>query len=65
MILLTGATGANGREIARLLAQRGVPFRAMVRDKNKAADIAALPGAELVVGDFEKLETLNAAPCRR
>ncbi len=61
MILLTGATGNNGREIARLLAARGVPFRAMVRDKNKAADLAALPGAQLVIGDFEKLETLNAA----
>lgn len=61
MILLTGATGNNGREIARLLSQRGISFRAMVRDKNKAADLAALPGAQLVVGDFEKLETLNAA----
>ena len=61
MILLTGATGANGREIARLLAQRGVPFRAMVRDANRAADIAALPGAQIVAGDFEKSETLNAA----
>lgn len=31
MLLITGATGTTGREVVRLLADRGVPFRAMSR----------------------------------
>ena len=53
MILLTGATGTNGAEIARLLSERGVPFRAMVRDRSHASGLDALPGATVVEGDFD------------
>jgi uncharacterized protein YbjT (DUF2867 family) len=60
MILLTGATGTSGSEIARLLAARKVKFRAFVRDPKKAQDLAAL-GAELADGTFEKPGTLEAA----
>ncbi|MCE6997990.1 NAD(P)H-binding protein [Saccharothrix sp. S26] len=31
MLLITGATGTTGREVVRLLTDRGVPFRAMSR----------------------------------
>ncbi|WP_367135606.1 NAD(P)H-binding protein [Saccharothrix sp. HUAS TT1] len=31
MLLITGATGTTGREVVRLLADRGAPFRAMSR----------------------------------
>jgi uncharacterized protein YbjT (DUF2867 family) len=51
MILLTGATGKTGGEVARQLAAAGVPFRALIRNPDKAEALKAL-GAELVVGDL-------------
>ena len=51
MILITGATGKTGGEVARQLAAANVPFRALVRDPDKAVQIGAL-GAELVAGDI-------------
>jgi uncharacterized protein YbjT (DUF2867 family) len=51
MILVTGATGKTGGEVARQLAAAAVPFRALVRNPDKAAELKAL-GAELIVGDF-------------
>jgi uncharacterized protein YbjT (DUF2867 family) len=53
MILITGATGNVGTELARVLAARGVSFRAMVRSPESAKQIEALAGAELVAGDFD------------
>lgn len=53
MILVTGAIGNNGTELIKLLASRGVPVRAMVRSRDGAKGIAALPGAELAPGDFD------------
>jgi uncharacterized protein YbjT (DUF2867 family) len=60
MILITGATGNIGRELVRLLAERGAPFRALVRDRVRAT---ALLGATvpLVEGDLARPETLDAA----
>lgn len=59
MILVTGATGANGREILKALSAAGIPARAMVRS---AADGSSLPrGIEPVVGDFnDKASLLHA-----
>jgi len=51
MILLTGATGHTGGEVARQLAAADVPFRALIRNPDKADALNAL-GAELVVGDI-------------
>ncbi|WP_268978117.1 NmrA family NAD(P)-binding protein [Streptomyces sp. NHF165] len=36
MILVTGATGKIGVEAVRLLARRGLPTRALVRDAARA-----------------------------
>jgi uncharacterized protein YbjT (DUF2867 family) len=49
-LLVTGATGANGTELLKLLSHHGIPARAMVR---KASALADLPGVELVQGDFD------------
>jgi uncharacterized protein YbjT (DUF2867 family) len=63
MILITGATGLNGKEVVRQLSARGVPVRALVRNVERAADIAALPNVEIVAGDLSKPATL-ADPLR-
>ena len=59
MILVTGATGSNGTELLKLLSTRGVPARAMVRSTDKADAIAALPGIEIVAGDFDDDASLD------
>jgi uncharacterized protein YbjT (DUF2867 family) len=60
MILVTGATGLNGAHIAKELAAQGVPFRALVRDRSKAA--ALLPrNIDIVEGDMSRPETLGPA----
>jgi uncharacterized protein YbjT (DUF2867 family) len=57
MILVTGATGKIGSEAVRLLAARHHPTRALVRDPSRAphGDI------EIVTGDFDRPDTLDAA----
>src|SRR6478672_6118200 len=61
MILVTGATGLNGKEVLRRLSARGVAVRALVRNPAKAGAIAALPQVEIVQGDMARPETLGAA----
>ncbi len=60
MILVTGATGLNGRLTVQALRALGAPVRAMVRDPAKAANLAAL-GAAVVAGDFESRASLQGA----
>jgi uncharacterized protein YbjT (DUF2867 family) len=59
-VVVVGATGKTGREVARRLAARGVPVRALVRDRARAEDLAAA-GLEIVVADLAKPETLPRA----
>ncbi len=61
MILVTGATGLNGKELLRLLSARGVGVRALARNPARAESIAALPHVEIVRGDMARPETLVAA----
>lgn len=61
MILVTGATGLNGRELVRLLSKRGVPVRALVRTLSKGQTLAGLPGVEIVEGDMKHPDSLKTA----
>jgi uncharacterized protein YbjT (DUF2867 family) len=60
MILITGATGNNGQELVRQLSALGQVVRALVRDPAKATHLKG-PNVELVAGDFDRPETLEAA----
>ncbi len=60
MILVTGITGNIGGATARALLERGVRFRALVRDLTKAGAWAT-QGVELVQGDFEDVESIRQA----
>ena len=59
MILVTTA-GKVGSEATRVLAQRGVRVRVLVRSREKAAALADV-GAELFDGDLEAPATIDAA----
>lgn len=62
-LVITGATGHLGRLVVEQLLDTGVPaadIAAVVRDKEKAADIAAR-GVELRVADYSAPETLTDA----
>jgi len=60
MILITGGTGTSGKAIVQELSATGAEFRVMVRNPDKAQDIAALRGAHLVKGDFTDESSLRA-----
>ena len=60
-ILISGATGNVGGELAKALSRKGVRFRAMVRSPGRAPTLGSLPGIELVNGDFDERETLAGA----
>src|SRR5437588_12977945 len=62
-ILITGAAGqlgAVGRTVTRLLLERGLPVRAMVRREDDRAAALRAAGAEVVVGDL--LEPASGKP---
>jgi uncharacterized protein YbjT (DUF2867 family) len=62
MILVTGATGTVGSEAVRLLSARHHPTRALVRDPSRVAHRDELADEiEIVTGDFDRPETLDAA----
>ena len=61
MILVTGATGLNGTELLKRLSAKGIPTRALVRNRAKATAIASLPQVEIAEGDMLKPETLKPA----
>jgi len=59
-ILVTGATGKVGSRLAKRLAQRGDPVRALVRDPSRAADLRDAR-IEIAEGDLLKVDSLAAA----
>jgi uncharacterized protein YbjT (DUF2867 family) len=57
---VAGATGGTGKEIVKQLVQRGIPVKAMVRDRTKGEQL--LPSeVELVIGDVSNLDSLRQA----
>ena len=60
MILVTGATGNVASLLIPALLEDGQQVRALIHDESKARSLSDL-GAEVVVGDMEKAETLKAA----
>lgn len=60
MILITGATGKTGGELARQLTGADVPFSAIVRNRDKAGDLLDMD-ADVVYGDLSDREFLTAA----
>ena len=55
-ILVVGATGNIGREVAYQLAESGIPVRALVRSPS---EVGLPDGVELVQGDLTMPETLD------
>jgi uncharacterized protein YbjT (DUF2867 family) len=60
MILVLGATGTNGGEVAHRLAAAGVRVRALVRNPDKAANLPQ-ENIELVAGDLDEPASLDRA----
>lgn len=61
-ILVTGATGRQGGAVARRLLRQGHQVRALTRDPAKhAAKSLAAAGAEVVAGDMDDRNSLDAA----
>jgi uncharacterized protein YbjT (DUF2867 family) len=60
MILVTGAAGLSGSHIVKEFSAQGVPVRALVRDRAKAAAIA-FDKVDIVEGDMARPETLGPA----
>jgi uncharacterized protein YbjT (DUF2867 family) len=56
VILVSGATGNVGRELARALVDRHVPVRALARGEG-----APIEGADRVIGDLDQPESLRPA----
>jgi uncharacterized protein YbjT (DUF2867 family) len=61
-IVVTAATGRQGRATATALLASGCPVRALVRhpDSMSAEELAAA-GAEIIVGDFDDVASIEAA----
>jgi uncharacterized protein YbjT (DUF2867 family) len=63
IILVTGATGAQGGAVARaLLAQKNFAVRILTRNSTSEKALALqAAGAEIAEGDFDNIESLKAA----
>ena len=60
MILITGATGKTGYEVAKSLAELSIPFKALIRNETKESQITEL-GGQAIIGSIEDKELLNQA----
>ena len=60
MILITGATGNTGSAAVQELSSRNIPFRALIRNKDKQSQITDL-GGEVIIGAIEDDGALNQA----
>jgi len=60
-ILITAAAGRTGRATAKLLLERGLPVRALVRKEDESSKELERLGAEVVTGDLLDFDSLRAA----
>jgi uncharacterized protein YbjT (DUF2867 family) len=60
-VLVCGATGSVGSRLVRLLAERGVDVRALVRRADAAQALAGRAGIRPVLGDFSDPVSLASA----
>src|SRR5690348_4392492 len=60
MILVVGATGQLGTAIVRQLIERGLPVRALVRERSNYAGIKD-SGADIAFGDLRDRTSFEAA----
>ncbi|KAF9590806.1 hypothetical protein IFM89_038398 [Coptis chinensis] len=58
VILVTGATGGVGRRVVEVLRKKGLPFRVLVRNEEKAKRMLG-PDVDMIVGDITKESTLT------
>lgn len=61
MILVTGATGNVGSEIARQLITQGVRPKIYVRDADKLSGLIGADGYDIALGDFDDAAAFEAA----
>lgn len=59
--LVTGATGATGREITRLLVEKGHKVRVLVHKKDERSEALAKLGVEIAVGDLLNFNEVTEA----
>src|SRR5262245_42589082 len=59
-VLMTGATGNTGAVLLRLLEERGVAVRAMIRHERDVARLGTT-SASIVIGDFDDADSIAAA----
>ncbi len=60
MILVTGGAGTLGKEVCRLLAEKGLAFKCLVRKTSKTEELEKI-GANLVYGDVRDRDSLEGA----
>jgi NAD(P)H dehydrogenase (quinone) len=60
-VLITGATGDTGRAAVKESIARGLAVRAMVHGKDARSEALETLGAEVMVGDLQKIDTILAA----
>lgn len=60
-ILITAAMGNTGRATAKLLLERGLSVRALVRKEDERSKVLQNLGAEIVTGDLGDFASLRAA----
>lgn len=59
-VLVTGATGFVGANVARLLVERGEDVRVLVRPTSDRGNVAGLP-VEIAVGDLRDADSVRSA----